>query len=38
MEKIKNVVGLIADLAPGATLVIVGIGVIIGGATGALWV
>jgi hypothetical protein len=37
VNKIKNALGLAADLAPGATLIIVGLSVAIGGATGALW-
>jgi hypothetical protein len=37
MRRIMNMVGFAADLAKGIVLVIIGVGVIIGGATGALW-
>lgn len=37
MSKIKNVLGLMADLAPGATLVFLGLTVAVGGATGFFW-
>lgn len=37
MAKIKNVVAMIADLAPGALAVIGGMAMIVGGATGTLW-
>jgi hypothetical protein len=35
--KIKNVLGLAADLGPGALAVIGGLTLIIGGSTGVLW-
>lgn len=37
MKKIITGIALIADLAPAAMLVITGLGLIVGGATGMLW-
>jgi len=36
-RKIKYVVGFIADYAYGALLLAAGLGLVVGGATGALW-
>ena len=37
MRKLVNAVCLITDLAPGVLLVAAGIAVMVGGATGVLW-
>jgi hypothetical protein len=37
MKKILNGVALAADLAFGVMMVVIGAGLIVGGATGALW-
>lgn len=37
MKKILNAIGLIADLAMPVLTVIIGVAVMIGGATGTLW-
>jgi hypothetical protein len=37
MKKIMNTVGFAADLAKGLILIIAGVAVIVGGATGTLW-
>jgi hypothetical protein len=37
MSKIENLLGLVADLAPGALAVLGGLSLIVGGSTGVLW-
>lgn len=37
MKKIIEAIALVADLAPGALVIGVGVALIVGGQTGALW-
>lgn len=37
MKKIIDVIALVADLTPGASMIIVGVGIIVGAKTGVLW-
>jgi hypothetical protein len=37
MKKFFDTVGLAADLARGVLLIVIGVGVIVGGTTGVLW-
>lgn len=37
LAKMFNLVGLVADLLPGALLVLAGVAVIVGAETGVLW-
>jgi hypothetical protein len=37
MKRIINAVGFACDLAPGVCLALIGLGVLVGGATGTLW-
>lgn len=37
VKRIADVIGLVADLAPGVLLLGSGLGLVVGGATGVLW-